>query len=155
MPIETSPSVSADLEVDTEKLRREIAHNPLGRVVAYGHLLPYILSSKDVDLMVVLRCEPEALRARLVKRGYPVEKIMDNVEAELIGLISEDARLAFGARKIMEFDTTALSPASSARKVSRLLQKHGPPGDRIDWTLRYGSARKLRSLLSPAKAWQG
>jgi adenylate kinase len=146
---------NAEVDVDTERLREGFSRQPLRHIVAYGHLLPYILPPKSVDRVIVLRCDPKVLKDRLARRGYSTKKIIDNVEAELIGLISEDSRLAFGARRTLEFDTTPHSPASSAKRVLRLVQNRGPPPARIDWTLRYGSARKLKSLLSPAKASLG
>jgi adenylate kinase len=99
--------------------------------------------------MVVLRCEPMVLKRRLSQRGYSFEKTIQNVEAELIGVIASDATSAFGKGKTMEFDTSASSAAESAKAIARMVQEQKPTGTRIDWMPSYGSARKLRALLDP------
>ena len=99
--------------------------------------------------MVVLRCEPMILKSRLSRRGYSSRKIIDNVEAELIGLIASDVVAKFGREKTLEFDTTASTPASASKSIVRLVRDQKGTRPRIDWMSSYGSARKLRALLSP------
>ncbi|MCD6226888.1 AAA family ATPase [Candidatus Micrarchaeota archaeon] len=38
----------------------------------------------NVDIVIVLRCNPKTLKKRLKKRGYPQDKITENIEAEMI-----------------------------------------------------------------------
>ena len=97
--------------------------------------------------MVVLRCEPGVLGGRLRDRGYPGPKVRANLEAELIGLVASEAYNAFGALTC-EFDTTSTAPPAAAAAVVRLAERKAA-GRRIDWTRRYDSALKLRSLLPP------
>ena len=137
-----------DAEVDTTILGRFILKHVSGPALVYGHLLPYVLGGKEFRRVVVLRCEPKTLKRRLLARGYPPEKAIENVEAELIGVISTDSMTTFGGRKTAEFDTTTSRPGEAARVVSEFLKGSGRPGSRIDWTLNYASASKLRSLLS-------
>jgi adenylate kinase len=137
-----------DAEVDTTVLGRFIVKHVTGPALVYGHLLPYVLGERKLRRVVVLRCEPKTLKRRLLARGYQPEKVMENVEAELIGVLSADSMNVFGSRKTMEFDTTASEPASAARVISKSLKGSRGPSSRIDWTLRYSSASKLRFLLS-------
>ncbi|MGD1055147.1 MAG: AAA family ATPase [Nitrososphaerales archaeon] len=139
-------------EVDTTSLRRSIGRDVSGPALLYGHLLPYVLRGKELRRVAVLRCEPKVLKHRLLNRGYRPEKVVENVEAELIGVISADSMAAFGSRKTAEFDTTASKPTSAARMISEFLKRSGEPGSRIDWTLSYTSASTLRSLLSGLNA---
>jgi adenylate kinase len=147
-PNAASATVTGETEIDTAKARRDIQRLRPHDVVAYGHLLPYILPPVMVSHVVVLRCEPMVLRKRLSNRGYPSRKIIDNVEAELIGVIASDAMDAFGRGKTVEFDTTTSSAAHAAGAIVRLIRTGRPAAPRIDWMPSYGSARKLRSLLS-------
>jgi broad-specificity NMP kinase len=144
-----SPTTKGEFEVDTAKARRDILRRPPDNVVAYGHLLPYVLPPKLVHRIVVLRCDPMVLRDRLSRRGYSSEKITGNVEAELIGIIASDAMETFGQARTLEFDTTAASPASAAKSIVRLVREGKSTPRRIDWLSSYGSPHKLRSLLSP------
>lgn len=134
-------------EVDVDFLRSRISERVLGPVLLYGHLLPYVLERRRARIVVVLRCDPKVLKRRLAARGYPAKKIEENVEAELIGVVSADAYSAFGSEKTIEFDTTPSAPEEAAEKIARLV-RGGSPAPRIDWTLGYDSGAKLRSLLS-------
>jgi len=88
----------------------------------------------DVNLAVVLRCWPSVLRARLEARGWPSEKVRENVEAEAIDVILQEAvaRLPFA----FEVDTTNATPGETAEAILAILQgktKGHEPGS-VDWT---------------------
>jgi adenylate kinase len=136
-----------DYEVDTKGLRRKIASLVPRPSVLHGHLLPAVLGRSLAERVVVLRCEPGVLGGRLRDRGYPGPKVRANLEAELIGLVASEAYNAFGALTC-EFDTTSTAPPAAAAAVVRLAERKAA-GRRIDWTRRYDSALKLRSLLPP------
>jgi len=134
-------------EVDTALLGKKVVAAVPSRAVIYGHLVPYALPPRTVERVVVLRCEPAVLKKRLTSRGYGEEKVRANVEAELIGLLSAESTLRFGADFVAEFDTTQSGPKEAARSVSSLLTGKAE-GERYDWTVHYDSALKLKSLFS-------
>jgi adenylate kinase len=84
------------------------------------------------DLVVILRCEPAALKTRLEKRRWPKAKITENVEAEAIGAISLE-------RKAVEIDTTKKRPEKTAELIKKLLNNYTLQRryGRIDWTEKY------------------
>ena len=137
-----------DAEVDTLALNKFLVGHMSRPALIHGHLLPYVLEGRDVTKVAVLRCEPKALKQRLLNRGYQREKVVENVEAELIGVVSADSFTVFGSKKTAEFDTTAPDQTAAVKAISEFLQGSRRPGPRIDWTFDYGSAYKLRSLLS-------
>lgn len=55
-----------------------------------------------VDLVVVLRCDHGMLWERLEKRGYPLKKIQENNEAEIMGVVADDARESYPAEAVVE-----------------------------------------------------
>ena len=134
-------------EVDTQKLKNKLRSFE-GPAVIYGHLLPHALGVGSASSVVILRCEPSALKERLASRGYSARKILDNVEAELIGLISSDSFEAFGPTRAFEVDTTASVPAEAAASALKIIEGNRRPEPRIDWTSGYDTGAKLRSLLS-------
>jgi len=92
--------------------------------------LAHELPSQLVDRVVVLRCRPEVLRARLNAKGWPKLKVDENVEAELIGLIAWEARQRH--RGVVEVDATRGPVASIAERVQKALK--GETKSRpIDW----------------------
>lgn len=116
-------------EVDVDALR---AHLRVPAKVAflrghYSHLL-------DVELVVVLRCRPDVLRKRLESRGWPEGKVRENVEAEAIDVILQEALGRMD--RVYQIDTTNLSPEATADQVLEILrgrtEGHGP--EAVDWT---------------------
>ncbi len=141
-------------EVDTADLRKTLLHLAPERAVLYGHLLPHVLRKREAELVAVLRCEPAVLRSRLASRRYPQPKVTENVEAELIGVLLDECVGRFGEGLVREYDTTKASPEKVAAAIAKDARaaRRGTAGSRrrpwIDWTLRYDSSSKLRSLLS-------
>src|SRR2546426_5174670 len=103
-------------EIDVEALDREIrVPTKLGFLVAhYAHRL-------SVNLAIVLRCHPRVLADRLRARGWAEAKVRENVEAEAIDAITQEAvaRLPF----VYEIDTTSTTPEAVAGGVPQV-----PPG---------------------------
>lgn len=116
-------------EVDVDALREGL-HIP----AKVAFLKSHYSHRMDVNLAVVLRCRPSVLRARLEARGWPPEKVRENVEAEAIDVITQEAvgRVPF----VFEIDTTAAMPEGTARAILDVLRgttEGHKPGD-IDWS---------------------
>ncbi len=135
-------------DVDTEMLRKAVRSSIPKDAVVFGHLLPHVLSPAMVAKVAVLRCEPSKLKARLNGRLYAESKLVENLEAELIGLISSDTHDAFGSVKTFDFDTSNTPPIKSVRLILDIVSGTTVPSERIDWTRGYDSGAKLRLLLS-------
>ena len=116
-------------EVDVDALDREIRVSAkLGFLVGhYAHLL-------SVDLAVVLRCHPRTLEARLRARGWPAPKVRENVEAEAIDAITQEAVSRLPS--VYEVDTTSATPDATADAVLGILQgrTEGREPGRLDWS---------------------
>ncbi|KAF8203695.1 AAA domain-containing protein [Pholiota molesta] len=54
------------------------------------------------DLVVVLRCDHTRLWERLENRGYPLKKIQENNEAEIMQVVLEEARSSYTPEIILE-----------------------------------------------------
>lgn len=116
-------------EVDVDALREHL------RIPAkmaflkshYSHLMA-------VNIAIVLRCRPSVLRHRLEERGWPPEKVRENVEAEAIDVIVQEAvdRLPF----VFELDTTQATPNETAETILAILQGKttGHEPGSVDWS---------------------
>ena len=67
-----------DIEELIKRLEWKEPHSPIIIEGHLSHLLP-------VDAIIVMRCHPEVVDARLSARSYSVQKIQDNVEVEMLG----------------------------------------------------------------------
>ena len=116
-------------EVDVDALDREVrVPAELGFLVGhYAHLL-------SVDLAVVLRCHPRTLEERLRSRGWPEPKVHENVEAEAIDAITQEAVARLSA--VYEVDTTSATAEDSATAVLGILQgkTEGREPGHVDWS---------------------
>ena len=116
-------------EVDIEALRERLrVPSKVAFLKAhYSHLM-------GVNLAVVLRCRPSVLRGRLEARGWPPAKIRENIEAEAIDVITQEAvrHVPF----VFEVDTTARTPEETADAVLGILQGRtsGHEPGSVDWT---------------------
>ena len=72
------------------------------------------------DLVVVLRTENSILYDRLQKRGYSQKKIEENLQAEIFGVVAEEAQKSYDANIVVELQSNALSDIQS--NVDRAVQ---------------------------------
>jgi adenylate kinase len=139
--------------VDTQVVRGMLRRMEEPPVIVHGHLVPWCVPKATGTFVAVLRCEPRMLKARLQARGYPGWKVRENVEAELIGVLLADSLGVYGESSVHEYDTTQSRPTRVARRIALdyYLGDKTLARDRIDWTTRYDTAEKLRSLLGAAE----
>lgn len=113
-----------ELVIDTEKLAKIDFDG-----IVEGHL-SHLLNPEKV---IVLRCNPLLIKKRLIKRGWSIEKVMENVEAELIDVILVEA--LENCREVYEIDTTDMSVKGVADAIEEILAGKGDkykPG-KVDW----------------------
>jgi len=119
------------LKAEVKKLKKE--HKSLIIEGLFAHEF-------DADLVIILRCRPDVLRRRLKRKYTWHTKINENVEAELIGIITEEAIAKHGRRKkkVFEIDTTQKTVKQTVRIAARILKKrpNAYKVGKIDWTLK-------------------
>ncbi|KDQ06938.1 hypothetical protein BOTBODRAFT_140611 [Botryobasidium botryosum FD-172 SS1] len=71
------------------------------------------------DLVVVLRCDHTQLWERLEKRNYPLNKIQENNESEIMQTVLEDARESYPEEIVVELRSETTDDLES--NVSRLV----------------------------------
>ena len=124
------------VEIDIHKLAERFLMEPNDNLIIEGHLAHFLA----VDAIVILRCEPSQLRARLESRGYTQSKINANLEWELIaGTWSEIVEFDIDV-PILELDSSTLS---AEELIKRLL-------DWIDGDFKHNS-----TIISNAIDWLG
>jgi len=141
-------AAGGELAVDTRVVRSALLKRGLDDVLISGHLLADVLARGELEFVAVLRCEPLVLKKRLLARGYAHAKVVENVEAELIGVVLDAAVRTFGKTRVHEYDTTEENPQVVARRIAgdyRSRARQGQPWR--DWTLDYDSSTKLRALF--------
>lgn len=100
-----------DVDAMDEMFRRREGH-----LLVEGHL-SHLLS---VDQAVVLRCHPDVLAYRLQEKGWKQHKIRENVEAEALDIILDDAIARHGEGHVAQIDTTDRALDEVVDTVARL-----------------------------------
>jgi adenylate kinase len=114
--------------IDVDRWVREFA--PVDGFVEghFAHLL-------RCDRVIVLRCRPDELKRRLMKRKYPQKKIRENVEAEVLDVCLIETVEMHDPSHIFELDTTAHDPAYCADRIERFVNNEIPATfGSIDWS---------------------
>ncbi len=114
-----------ELVIDVERLAELAKFDG----IVEGHL-SHLLNAEKV---IVLRCNPLVLKERLIARGWSYEKVMDNVEAELLDVILVEALESCG--EVYEIDATNMSVEEVADAVEEIVKGRGKrfrPG-RVNW----------------------
>jgi len=95
--------------VDMPRLRGMLSllvKNFKGSIILDGHYAVDAVPSRSIDYIFVLRCHPRVLRKRLLRRGFSLAKVAENVAAEVLDVCLMDALNACAAGKVCEIDTT-------------------------------------------------
>lgn len=100
-------------------------------VLVESHLSHHL----DVDRVIVLRCRPKALEARLLERGETDAKARENAEAEALDVILSETVDRHGFDTVYELDTTDRSPEEVASDIEAILRgDREPSAGELDFT---------------------
>ncbi|HVZ62385.1 MAG TPA: AAA family ATPase [Candidatus Nitrosotalea sp.] len=134
------------LDVDVSKLKKIIDKKISGDSILVGHLAPYVVSSKNVEIAVVLRKSPYKLQSIYKKRKYTTKKSLENLGSEILGITYYDTVYQFGKKKTVQIDTSTRTISSTAKKVELVFKGTRTNEDRIDWlqlVLKKGDMQKF------------
>ncbi|MDD1686541.1 adenylate kinase family protein [Methanoregula sp.] len=94
----------------------------------FAHLLP-------CDKVIVLRCRPDELKARLAQRKYRASKIRENAEAEALDSCLIETVEDYDPATIFELDTTGRDAPYCADRIEQFVKGEIPADyGHIDWT---------------------
>lgn len=125
-----------ELEVDVKKLRKVMIKEFKGfrtadSVVIENHLLCEF--KLPADFVFVLRCDPRVLEKRLKLRKYRKDKLLANLEAEMLDYCSQKARKHYGM-KPCEVDTTHRTAQETAKRIADAIRNKNKICDKVDYS---------------------
>ena len=117
-------------EVDLDVLLQHV-QSLRSDVLIEGHLSHHLRP----DVIVVLRCAPEALSHRLEARGYDTSKVRANVEWEMLGGVHAEIQDAGLDVPVLELDSSTLEVEAMAERVRSWCDGGFPSSNApfIDW----------------------
>ncbi|MEM3448360.1 MAG: AAA family ATPase [Nitrososphaerota archaeon] len=141
--------LNAEIEIDGRTL--SIYAGKLIRKLAEDSLIATHIAFKprgvNVERIFVLRRDPFSIIATLTSRGYPEEKVLENAEAEFLGIVYFEMLKKFGSEKTLQIN---VSNKTIEESVNLLL--NGIRGEyineEIDWMQILEEDNRLDKLLS-------
>jgi len=100
--------------IDVKRLKTEI-RKMKGNLILEAHYSHEIPS----DLVIILRTNPKVLRKRMRKKGWRIDKIEENVQAEIMEECKIEAIEL--KRKIKEIDTSKKRPQQVVNEILKIL----------------------------------
>ena len=123
--------------IDEESLRREISNvirSYEGYVIIDSHY-GEIVSDDLIEKIFVLRLNPRELLKRLESKGWSKEKVKENVEAEILGICTQNALNEHPKEKVCEIDVTDKSVDDVVKEIISILRGEKSCEVGIDWLL--------------------
>lgn len=132
-----------DLDTLSEAVKYEIEDKE-GTIILDGHFAHELLEPEMVELVFVLRKKPWLLKTELENRMYHSEKVWENLEAEIVGVITGESMEKYS--KLVEIDTSEKTPEDTTAEIIDIIKKgENPKFTPIDWV---AYPETLRLLLS-------
>jgi adenylate kinase len=152
--IENGYVIEDDVERDTKvadmdalgSAIRDIIEKSASPVIVDGHYAHDLVDEPLISCLFVLRRQPWDLKGVLETRHYSNEKVWENLEAEIMGVITGEALELIPSSKVIEVDTSDQSSDETAEQIYDLIEG-GAALDKpiIDWVT---YPETLRLLLS-------
>lgn len=116
--------------VDTDALKQKVREFENDLVFLDGHFSHLM----DVDVAIVLRCNPDELQRRLEAKDWKENKIRENVEAEAVDAITVESTES--SAETLEIDTTSRNADQTAEAVIRIVNGNREEFrlGQIDWS---------------------
>lgn len=137
----------ADTARVSERIR-EMLSNIDGNVIIEGHFAVDVVPPEYIDVVFVLRRDPEELKRVLMSRSYKESKVMENVAAEILDVCLYDAVSRCGASKVCEVNVTSRDTNDVVQEILDVF--NGVRERRIgivDWLGKLESEGKLDEYL--------
>jgi len=104
--------------IDIKKLQKEIENylkeKEIVNVIIDSHLSHEL---KELDLIIITKCELKELEKRLIERNYSKEKIRENLDSEIFEVCLTDAKENY--EKVIIFDGVKETIEELIRKITK------------------------------------
>lgn len=92
-----------------------------------------LIDASLIDWCIVLRLDPKVLLNRLMQRGWPWCKVVENVFSEILGVSLSSCISKFSYERVIEVNTTGKSPEQLMEDILMMLSYGKPIINVVDW----------------------
>jgi adenylate kinase len=120
--------------VDVSRAREYLVENiDLTDMVIDSHLALSVIPCDDVDICFVLRCDPYLLYDRLSRKGFSEDKVLENVQAEILDIVLGEAVSLCGSEKVVQIDVSMGVGEKVDEVVEMIKRGESILSDSVDW----------------------
>ena len=134
-----------------KNLIKEFQKESINYLIIESHLSD-ITPNKFIDYAVILRCDPDKLYNRLELRGYKKEKILENVQSEILGTCANFLINKKLGKPIIELDTTNDNFSEIAKIIVNIITGKKDYNNfrigNVDWLERLNIDNKLSKYFN-------
>ena len=134
-------------DVDIIKLKKILRKKISKKSIIVGHLAPYALTKSQVSKAIILRKSPYKLSQIYKKRKYSKKKIAENLESEILGIITYDTIKKFGKNKSFQVDTSSKSISKVTKTITDILNGRSKK-EMVDWLSVVTEKKDLQKFFS-------
>ncbi|MFX1474259.1 MAG: adenylate kinase family protein [Promethearchaeota archaeon] len=147
---EARDTLVADMEALEEYLAARLPHARRTPLVL-GHFAD-IVPDELLKYLVVLRCHPIVLADRLKERQWTHAKILENIQAEILGECTSQAMHRHPVEKIFEIDVSQLTKEEVVNRIEKIFsgQSAEYTPSRISW-LQVLDAQVLHRIMEKSQ----
>ncbi|MCW1296142.1 MAG: adenylate kinase family protein [Candidatus Parvarchaeota archaeon] len=119
--------------VDEERFAQDIESiiKKIDKQVIVDSHFAHVAKPKFCEICIVLRCNPRELKRRLESKGYKKEKIIENVEAEIVGVCTYEALK--NGHKVHEIDTSKRKIDEVVKEIIDVIEKRKKASCSVCW----------------------
>ena len=134
-------------DVDVSKLKKILKLKLEKNSLVVGHLAPYVLTKSQVKKLIILRKNPYKLKSVYKQRKYSKNKIKENLESEILGIIAHDSIKKIGKMRIIQIDTTGKSIQKVVLQTKNAINGK-KKSDGVDWLSLVSEKNDLKKFFS-------
>jgi adenylate kinase len=139
------------LVADTVKVSEEIKNiidNSKNDLVIEGHYVADVVPDKKINLVFVLRKDPTQLKLILEQRGYPENKVWENLSSEVLDVCLWDSVSVCGPNKVCEIDVTNKPVEDVVEQMLSVIEnKETCTIGTVDWLTKLENEGKLSEFM--------
>jgi len=139
------------LIVDMDKVSRrvqEIIRDSDCDVIIDGHYATDVMPLESINLIFVLRRNPDELKKAMEERDFREEKIYENLAAEILDVCLVDAISACGSKKVCEINVSSRGIKEVAEDMLLILEgKKTCAVGIVDWLGKLEAEGRLHHFL--------
>lgn len=144
---ETRKTLIADAPKLSKRVQEMIEHSERD-IVLDGHYAVDVVAAKSVNVVFVLRREPDELRRLMQKRGFKGKKLKENLAAEILDVCLYNAVKVCGVEQVCEIDVTGKKADEVVEVVVAVLEgKKACAVGIVDWLGKLENEGRLEEFL--------